>query len=109
VAARIPIRIQLNGRMTLAQAAGAMVSCKRIAARVRILHQAQFGIPQRRHGRQRKFGDSRNKDSAANWTSARLKTQGFFSFQYGRIEARMKLQAETGLWPAFWMLGSGLL
>lgn len=26
------------------------------------------------------------KDSSGNWTSARMKTQGLFSFQYGRIE-----------------------
>ncbi len=47
------------------------------------------------------------RDSSGNWTSARLKTQGLFSFQYGRIEARMKLTVGNGLWPAFWMLGSG--
>lgn len=27
-------------------------------------------------------------------------------FQYGRIEARLKVPAGKGLWPAFWMLGS---
>jgi beta-glucanase (GH16 family) len=37
--------------------------------------------------------------------SARLKTQGLNSWQYGRIEARMKLPYGQGLWPAFWMLG----
>jgi beta-glucanase (GH16 family) len=26
----------------------------------------------------------------------------------GRVEARLKLPAGQGLWPAFWMLGSGL-
>ncbi|MGA8028806.1 MAG: family 16 glycosylhydrolase [Bryobacteraceae bacterium] len=45
-------------------------------------------------------------DSSGNWTSARLKTQGLFSFQYGRIEARIKLTVGDGLWPAFWMLGN---
>jgi beta-glucanase (GH16 family) len=45
------------------------------------------------------------KDPGGNWTSARLKTQGLFSFQYGRIEARLKLTVGNGLWPAFWMLG----
>lgn len=48
------------------------------------------------------------KDGAGNWTSARLKTQGLFSFQYGRTEARMKLTAGNGLWPAFWMLGKNI-
>lgn len=40
------------------------------------------------------------------YTSARLSTAGLREFRYGRIEARMKLPAGQGLWPAFWMLGS---
>ncbi len=40
------------------------------------------------------------------WTSARLKTQGLQEFQYGRIEARLKVPAGAGTWPAFWMLGA---
>ena len=48
------------------------------------------------------------KDSSGNWTSTRMKTQGLFSFQYGRIEARMKLTVGNGLWPAFWMLGNNI-
>jgi beta-glucanase (GH16 family) len=40
-----------------------------------------------------------------NYTSARLKTEGLFSFTYGRVEARMKLPFGNGIWPAFWMLG----
>ena len=39
------------------------------------------------------------------YTSARLKTQGLYAVEYGRIEARMKLPAGQGIWPAFWMLG----
>ncbi len=40
------------------------------------------------------------------YTSARLKTQGLQEFQYGRIEARLKVPRGAGLWPAFWMLGA---
>ncbi|HXN53534.1 MAG TPA: glycoside hydrolase family 16 protein [Candidatus Acidoferrum sp.] len=40
-----------------------------------------------------------------NYTSARLKTQGLFSQAYGRFEARIKLPAGQGMWPAFWTLG----
>lgn len=40
------------------------------------------------------------------YTSARLITAGKRTFQYGRIEARMKLPRGRGLWPAFWMLGA---
>lgn len=42
------------------------------------------------------------------YTSARMKTQGLKTFKYGRMEARMKLPAFLGAWPAFWMLGANL-
>ncbi len=38
-------------------------------------------------------------------TSARLITRGTFAQRYGRFEARIKVPAGPGLWPAFWMLG----
>ncbi len=44
----------------------------------------------------------------AEWTSARIKTQGLQTFTYGRIEARILLPAGRGLWPAFWMLGADI-
>jgi beta-glucanase (GH16 family) len=44
----------------------------------------------------------------AGYTSARLKTQGRFAAQYGRIEIRAKLPAGQGLWPAFWLLGTNI-
>ena len=43
-----------------------------------------------------------------DYTSARLKTQGLHSWQYGRVEARLKLPKGQGIWPAFWMLGNGI-
>jgi beta-glucanase (GH16 family) len=46
--------------------------------------------------------------SASVYTSARLKSQGLFSFMYGRIEARMELPESQGMWPAFWMLGNNI-
>jgi beta-glucanase (GH16 family) len=46
--------------------------------------------------------------SAGVYTSARLRTQGLFSFQYGRIEARMMLPESQGMWPAFWLLGNNI-
>jgi beta-glucanase (GH16 family) len=45
------------------------------------------------------------KTSSGAWTSARLNTKGLKNFQYGRIEARIRLPAAAGLWPAFWLLG----
>ncbi|MGD2077577.1 MAG: glycoside hydrolase family 16 protein [Chloroflexota bacterium] len=49
--------------------------------------------------RQEKYEDS-------YYTSGKLITQGLQEFQYGRIEARVKVPRGAGLWPAFWMLGS---
>jgi beta-glucanase (GH16 family) len=40
------------------------------------------------------------------WTSARISTKGLKDFQYGRMEARLKMPVGSGLWPSFWMLGS---
>jgi beta-glucanase (GH16 family) len=44
---------------------------------------------------------------ACRYTSAKLTTRGKMNAAPGRVEARMKLPAGQGLWPAFWMLGSG--
>ncbi|HPU57416.1 MAG TPA: glycoside hydrolase family 16 protein, partial [Verrucomicrobiota bacterium] len=44
----------------------------------------------------------------ANYTSARLKTQGKASWTYGRIEARIQIPRGQGIWPAFWMLGTNI-
>jgi beta-glucanase (GH16 family) len=41
------------------------------------------------------------------YTSARLSTKKF-ARSYGRFEARMKLPAGQGVWPAFWMLGDDI-
>ncbi|MBS1877496.1 MAG: endo-1,4-beta-xylanase [Acidobacteria bacterium] len=42
------------------------------------------------------------------YTSARMKTQGKFEFQYGKAEARIRIPSGQGLWPAFWMLGADI-
>jgi beta-glucanase (GH16 family) len=42
------------------------------------------------------------------YTSARINTQGKREFLYGRFEARIRLPAEVGMWPAFWMLGGNI-
>jgi beta-glucanase (GH16 family) len=43
-----------------------------------------------------------------DFISARLNTQNKFDFTYGTAEARIKLTAGAGLWPAWWLLGNGL-
>ncbi|MBA3876837.1 MAG: glycosyl hydrolase family 16 [Anaerolinea sp.] len=42
------------------------------------------------------------------YTSGRLLTRGRNEFQYGRMEARIKVPVGAGLWPAFWMLGADI-
>jgi beta-glucanase (GH16 family) len=44
----------------------------------------------------------------SKYTSARMKTAGKFAQTYGRFEARLKIPAGQGLWPAFWMLGANI-
>ena len=48
----------------------------------------------------------RESYNGKSYTSGRINTMNKQSFQYGKIEARIKLPRFTGSWPAFWMLGS---
>ena len=43
-----------------------------------------------------------------DYTSVRIKTQNKFSFEFGKVEARMKLPYGKGIWPAFWLLGDNI-
>ncbi|MFN3334066.1 MAG: family 16 glycosylhydrolase, partial [Caldilinea sp.] len=53
--------------------------------------------------------EAREEDyRGSRYTSARIKTQYRHTFQFGRIEARMKLPTGKGIWPAFWMLGEDM-
>lgn len=44
----------------------------------------------------------------SQYTSTRIITKDKFEFTYGKIEAKIKLPVGTGVWPAFWMLGSNI-
>lgn len=46
--------------------------------------------------------------SGFNYTSARITTQGKYSFTYGKVEIRAKVPGDNGTWPALWMLGSSI-
>lgn len=47
------------------------------------------------------------KGGRRTFTSARIKTENKLTFQYGTIEARIKVpNLANGLWPAFWTLGN---
>src|ERR1700687_5298879 len=56
------------------------------------------------------------RDASGNYTSARLQTgspgasthTADGNWQYGRIQARIKLPFGQGVWPAFWMLGENI-
>lgn len=43
------------------------------------------------------------------YTSARMKTQGLFSLQYGRLEIRAMVPEAQGFWPAGWLLGNNIV
>ena len=47
--------------------------------------------------------------STGVYTSARMKTQGLFSFQYGRLEIRAMVPEAQGFWPAGWLLGNNIV
>jgi beta-glucanase (GH16 family) len=47
--------------------------------------------------------------NGAQYTSHRMNTSGKFQFQYGRVEARIKVPKGNGFWPAFWMMGADFL
>ena len=42
------------------------------------------------------------------YTSGRINTRDRHEFLYGRFEARIRQPGETGMWPAFWLLGSNI-
>jgi beta-glucanase (GH16 family) len=46
----------------------------------------------------------REPTGGKSYSSARLLTRGLQAWQYGRIEARVKVPAGRGTWPAMWML-----
>ena len=49
------------------------------------------------------------RESSLTFTSGRIRTQDKIMFQYGTIEARIKIpDLAQGLWPAFWTLGNDI-
>lgn len=57
-------------------------------------HQEPYTYPQRPGGYTFPF------------TSGRVDTRGSFTFTYGKLEARIKVPAGEGVWPAFWLLST---
>lgn len=48
------------------------------------------------------------KTGAESYTSGRIKTEGLFDFQFGRVDIRAVLPQGQGMWPALWMLGTNI-
>lgn len=45
-------------------------------------------------------------NSGWNYTSARINTEGKYSFTYGKVDIRAQIPGDAGTWPALWMLGN---
>lgn len=50
----------------------------------------------------------RESFGSRDYTSARMKTQGKITQQYGRIDVRALLPEGQGLWPAIWAMGENI-
>ncbi|MDG1850370.1 MAG: glycoside hydrolase family 16 protein [Flavobacteriales bacterium] len=50
---------------------------------------------------------AKKNDNGLNYTSSKIKTDGKFSFRYGKVQASIKTVNGKGFWPAFWLLPSG--
>ena len=50
------------------------------------------------------WAEYKTKIDSAQYTSARIKTEGLAAWKYGRIEVSAKLPKGRGMWPAIWML-----
>ncbi len=66
-------------------------------------------------GKRERKPNSRYMEGSRNWkssrkyaeyTSACLITRGLHKWQYGRFEMRGRIDTRSGLWPAFWTLGT---
>ena len=52
-------------------------------------------------------GTKTTEGKAQDFVSGRIDSRGKVEATYGRLAARMKLPTGSGLWPAFWALGTG--
>lgn len=53
-----------------------------------------------------KSNDWRKNRATAEYTAASIKTPGLFSFLYGIMEVRARIDTSMGSWPAIWTLGN---
>lgn len=50
----------------------------------------------------------KESSNGQSYSSARIKTQGKYSFKYGKIEFKAKLPTGVGTWAAIWSLGDNI-
>lgn len=50
--------------------------------------------------------DRRRGRENIEYTSASLTTRGMHIWRHGRFEMRARLDTRSGMWPAFWTLGT---
>jgi beta-glucanase (GH16 family) len=50
----------------------------------------------------------RAQSTGNGYTSGRIKSQGLYEFEFGTVEASIKIPYAQGIWPAFWMLGANI-
>ena len=94
-----------TGRTMLAVVGGTTRSSRRTARRRRTSRLACPAQPNAFVAADGFLHITARRNAAGEWTSARMVSKGLQSFQYGRIEARIKIPAGPGVWPAFWMMG----
>jgi len=70
-----------------------------------VIEARRENVPNARHDPD--SNDWRRRRARGEYTSALLKTEGKFSWRYGVLEVRARIDARTGLWPAIWTLGEG--
>ena len=51
-----------------------------------------------------RFTSSQQNVDGHNYASGALTTQGKYSFQYGRVDVRVRVPKGDGMWPAIWTL-----
>lgn len=65
----------------------------------------QANVVQQSDGRVTITG-KKEKSGQWNYTAGMIQTFGKFEFQYGYVEAMLKVPGGSGVWPAFWLLPS---
>ena len=98
----------MYGRTTPAIAASAIMSLKITVHGVQTLRPARLPNPSAFVGTDGYLHIEAQQPSPGVYTSARLKSQGLFSFQYGRFEMRARVPEAQGFWPAGWLLGNNI-